>query len=187
MKNRSGITLIALMITIVVLIILASVAITLSLGDNGIFKKAVKAKEDTLTAQNEEAVELAKTTNTIDEIVSSSNRENNNIEAYSEQEKVIGTWKDGKTLYQKDYYFTSDFDGYDISSLKFDYIAIDLGVSTINLKNSSNLIYSATTYYWSSTDYCDVRIRKTKKTLLLSYGSLYNFSDAYIRLKYTKI
>ena len=72
MRKNNGITLIALVITIVVLIILASVAITLSLGDNGVFKKAAKAKEDTLVAQNEEAVELAKTTNSIDEITSSS-------------------------------------------------------------------------------------------------------------------
>ena len=70
-KNK-GITLIALVITIVVLIILASVAITLSLGDNGIFKKATKAKEDTLTAQNEEAMQIAEATNSIDGIVGSS-------------------------------------------------------------------------------------------------------------------
>ena len=71
-KRKNGITLIALIITIVVLIILASVAITLSLGDNGIFKKAAKAKEDTQVAQNEEAMQIAETTNSIDEIAGSS-------------------------------------------------------------------------------------------------------------------
>ena len=69
MKKNEGITLIALVITIVVLIILASVAITLSLGNNGVFKKAAKAKEDTLVAQNEESMQIAQTTNSIDEIV----------------------------------------------------------------------------------------------------------------------
>ena len=45
MKNRNGITLIALIITIVILIILAGVAINLTVGENGIFNKAKFAKE----------------------------------------------------------------------------------------------------------------------------------------------
>ena len=45
MKNRNGITLIALIITIVILIILAGVAINLAVGENGIFNKAKFAKE----------------------------------------------------------------------------------------------------------------------------------------------
>ena len=68
MKKNTGITLIALVITIVVLIILASVAITLSLGENGVFRKAAKAREDTKVAQNEESMQIAETTNSIDEI-----------------------------------------------------------------------------------------------------------------------
>ena len=44
-KSVKGITLIALVITIVVLIILAGVAINLTLGDNGIFNKTKYAKE----------------------------------------------------------------------------------------------------------------------------------------------
>lgn len=39
-KEEKAITLIALVITIVILIILAGVAIRLSLGENGIFEKA---------------------------------------------------------------------------------------------------------------------------------------------------
>lgn len=46
MKNK-GITLISLVITIVILIILASVAIYLNLGNNGIFTRAKEAKEAT--------------------------------------------------------------------------------------------------------------------------------------------
>ena len=45
MKRNKGITLIALVITIVVLIILAGVAINLTLGENGVFRKAKYAKE----------------------------------------------------------------------------------------------------------------------------------------------
>ena len=46
-KNAGGITLIALVITIVVLIILASVGIFLSIGNNGILSKAQQAKNET--------------------------------------------------------------------------------------------------------------------------------------------
>ena len=97
MKKNNGITLIALVITIVVLIILASVAITLSLGDNGVFRKASKAKEDTLVAQNEESMQIAEMTNSIDEITSSS-RETVTVDK-AEYEKLKadvakkGTWK----------------------------------------------------------------------------------------------
>ena len=44
MKNNKGITLVALVVTIVVLLILARVSINLVLGDNGIVKKAQDAK-----------------------------------------------------------------------------------------------------------------------------------------------
>ena len=44
MKNNKGITIVALVVTIVVLLILATVSINLVLGDNGIVKKAQDAK-----------------------------------------------------------------------------------------------------------------------------------------------
>lgn len=46
MRKSKGITLIALVITIIVLIILAGVAINLTLEDNGIFEKAKYAKQN---------------------------------------------------------------------------------------------------------------------------------------------
>ena len=53
-NKQKGITLIALVITIIILIILAGVAINLSFGDNGLFSKAKFAKEK---YANEEYVE----------------------------------------------------------------------------------------------------------------------------------
>ena len=52
-NKESGITLIALIITIIVLIILASVSIGVLAGENGIIKKAKKAKEDYLEKMQE--------------------------------------------------------------------------------------------------------------------------------------
>ena len=60
LKESKGITLIALVITIIVLLILAGVTIATLTGDNGILKKSNDAKEETRGASVEEAVELWK-------------------------------------------------------------------------------------------------------------------------------
>ena len=54
MKRNKGITLIALVITIIVLLILAGVAISMLSGENGTLKKAAEAKIKTEQAQKEE-------------------------------------------------------------------------------------------------------------------------------------
>ena len=53
-KEMKGITLVALVITIVVLLILAGVSINTVLGDDGIIKKAKEAAEATKRASAEE-------------------------------------------------------------------------------------------------------------------------------------
>ena len=58
MKNNEGITLVALVVTIIVLIILAGISIDLTLGDNGIITIAKRAKENTELAKIEEETEL---------------------------------------------------------------------------------------------------------------------------------
>ena len=58
MKKNRGITLIALVITIIVLLILAGVAISMLSGENGILKKAADAKTNTEEAKKEEAATL---------------------------------------------------------------------------------------------------------------------------------
>ena len=57
--NNSGITLIALVVTIIVLLILAGVSINMLTGQNGILNRAAEAKEKTQNAQSEEKVKLA--------------------------------------------------------------------------------------------------------------------------------
>ena len=59
LKNRKGITLIALVITIIILLILAGVTITMLTGDNGILKQATNAREANSKAEFEEQVKLA--------------------------------------------------------------------------------------------------------------------------------
>ena len=58
-KNQKGITLIALVITIIVLLILAGVSIAMLRGDNNIVKNATDAKIKTTQAEAKEMIKLA--------------------------------------------------------------------------------------------------------------------------------
>ena len=58
-KNEIGITLIALVVTIVVLLILAGVSLSLVLGENGLIGKAKEAKEKTEISEEKEKVEIS--------------------------------------------------------------------------------------------------------------------------------
>ena len=62
-KKERGITLIALVITIIVLLILAGISIAMLSGDNGILNRAVQAKEATRGGEVQETVRLAATNN----------------------------------------------------------------------------------------------------------------------------
>ena len=59
-ENNRGITLIALVMTIIVLLILAGVTIAMLTGENGLIKRAETAKEETLIAQYKERINLIK-------------------------------------------------------------------------------------------------------------------------------
>lgn len=59
MRNNKGITLIALVITIIVLLILAGVSIAMLTGNNGILTQATTARDETVQGEVEEACKLA--------------------------------------------------------------------------------------------------------------------------------
>lgn len=59
MKNQKGITLIALVITIIVLLILAGVSIAMLTGENGILTQANNSKSATAKAEAVEKINLA--------------------------------------------------------------------------------------------------------------------------------
>ena len=59
MKKQRGITLIALVVTIIVLIILAGISINLILGENGIITRASGAKQENIKAEERESIGFA--------------------------------------------------------------------------------------------------------------------------------
>ena len=57
-KGKAGVTLVALVITIVILLILAGVSIGTLTGENGIIEKAIEAKEGQVIAMEIEQIEI---------------------------------------------------------------------------------------------------------------------------------
>lgn len=65
-KNTKGITLIALVVTVIILLILVGISISMLTGENGILKKAIETKEKTEKATELEKLQLAITSALID-------------------------------------------------------------------------------------------------------------------------
>ena len=59
MRNNRAVTLVALVITIIVLLILAGVSLAMLTGDSGILTNAEKAKKETTIANAQSAVQMA--------------------------------------------------------------------------------------------------------------------------------
>ena len=59
MKNQRGVTLIALVVTIIVLIILAGIAIVTLMGDNGVITRSKQAKQEQIEGEVRDSITLA--------------------------------------------------------------------------------------------------------------------------------
>ena len=72
MKNKKGITLLTLIVTIIILLVLTGVTMSAIVGDNGIIKKAKKAKMETEAAAKQEETDLDNYSKVMDEYLSDS-------------------------------------------------------------------------------------------------------------------
>ena len=88
MKNKRGITLIALVITIIVLLVLAGVSLLLVLGDNGIINKAQNSKVETEVAEEKEILNFSV-------MQAKGEKFNENINADKLQESLNNNSKEG--------------------------------------------------------------------------------------------
>ena len=68
-KSEKGITLVALVVTIIILIILAAVSISLVLGEHGLLKMARDGRDNYLIASNEEQAQLGQLEEQWDELI----------------------------------------------------------------------------------------------------------------------
>jgi hypothetical protein len=77
LKNKRGITLIALVITIIVLLILAGITINLTIGEDGIITKAKEAGDKYAQSAENEQADLAELMNQTENIINSTVGSNN--------------------------------------------------------------------------------------------------------------
>ena len=186
-KENLGITLIALVITIVALIILATVVINLSLGQNGLFNKAKYASQSYKNAQDYEEAEIAKATNEINSYAGSTR---NGIPVTIDgEEHEIGTFF-GQKLYQKGFIGKTpstdasllDIDGnvISLSNLKID--------KCINIYGTVLSIGGYVPLGYSQSDYITAYYHTGNKDIQVRAGeSYYRNVPCYIILEYTKV
>ena len=105
LEKTKGITLVALVVTIVVLLILAGVTITMLFGENGIIKKAQEAKEATERDQNDEITGINQLESQINSYITGTN--NNNALT-----KIVGKLDVTYRVEGTKVYFYPTIDGY---------------------------------------------------------------------------
>ena len=105
MKKQNGVTLIALVITIIVLLILAGVSIAMLTGDNGILTNATKAQENTDRENAIESIDVA--LQAIKTEVAAKAAENTSYSASGDIEHLVSAEVIGDTV-------TNEEDGYSI-------------------------------------------------------------------------
>ena len=98
MKRNKGITLIALVITIIVLLILSGVAIAMLSGENGILRKVAEAKTKTEQSQTNETDELANYEDVINESTGNLGKVKDNKNKVIEGRKVKLQDDSGETI-----------------------------------------------------------------------------------------
>lgn len=149
LKNKKGITLIALVITIIVLLILAGVSIATLTGENGILSRAKIAEEKKTEAEAQEKDRLSSYEDEIDnynsrseaskdEVIAALGRRIESLEntnTYSTtDEKVVGTYINGKNIYRKVFVFENDV------ALSRNWVDL-IDVSSLNIEQIVNATY----------------------------------------------
>lgn len=79
-RGVKGITLLALVVTIIVLLILAGVALSLTVGDNGLFRRAENAANTWQMAEINEQIEMEKASNFIEDYMNGNGGSGNNTQ-----------------------------------------------------------------------------------------------------------
>lgn len=212
MKKNNGITLIALVISIIVLLILAGVSIAMLTGENGLIKKAISAKEETEQAEIDEKGKLAETNEKIEKYVTNrdgsitidSDKLNEMIEAkvqeqytYSLEEKKVGKWVDGKDLYRKTFVYNTPTSGSTIANVgnigEYDTAFVDYSSSfyintnaVYNNSTPSVLGINCSGRNVDKATYTSYTVIEPDGNVAVYYGSTTASSKTVVTVNYTK-
>lgn len=107
-KEANGITLIALVITIIVLLILAGISIATLIGDNGILSNARKAKEEARKAELKEELEVEITNIQANKKLQGKNMEREDLKELSQIGALVETTGIPAEGEYKEYFFEVD-------------------------------------------------------------------------------
>lgn len=108
---------------------------------------------------------------------------------YSTTEKVIGTWIDGKPLYQTTMSLTSSSSDGDqqVSLSTYGISDIDVVCGIEGTISSSSGGYAPLNYFAASNDRCNLYMASNNTVLVIAhYGSWSNSRPVYVTMKYTK-
>ena len=186
MKNEVGITLVALIVTIIILLILAGVGIT-ALTQTGLFEKAKEAKKITENAQTTENIVLGSYENKIDEITGSRDEVTiskeeyetlKNANSYSTEEKKVGKWLDGSDLYKVTVSCNCSINGRN-------WYTFNLGLSKYKIQKTIDIEYLNDTKDGSVVwDFFGSYLEKDNLKVFVSTDEYMSFN--YVTLTYTK-
>ena len=185
-KNEVGITLVALIVTIIILLILAGVGIT-ALTQTGLFEKAKEAKKITENAQTTENIVLGSYENKIDEITGSRDEVTiskeeyetlKNANSYSTEEKKVGKWIDGSDLYKVTVSCNCSINGRN-------WYTFNLGLSKYKIQKTIDIEYLNDTKDGSVVwDFFGSYLEKDNLKVFVSTDEYMSFN--YVTLTYTK-
>ena len=120
-KEKNGITLIALVVTIVVLLILAGVSINMVLGQNGIVTKAKEARDKTEQAKQNDLASMDQVVKDMDDILNDNGTSGGDdtptatktlVEAFNAGELKIGDYVEYKPTARQTYTSATDENGW---------------------------------------------------------------------------
>ena len=178
MKKDNAITLIALILTIIVLLILSGVAIN-TLTNTGIFERTKKARDKWKNAQEDEEIQIAKYSNDIENYIDS-NRNTLNTN-YSLDEHIIGKLNN-KDIYEKSIIAKTPT----VNSSKI-----------ITISNIDELLYITGKIAYNSSDIGDVpvpnfmtafyRVLNTDNINFVTNDDIYLNKDCILTIHYTKV
>lgn len=195
LKDKNGITLIALIITIIVLLILAGVSIALVLGDNGILFKAQRAKSQSVIGDVRDTAEIIRGEYEVD-----NNGENPTamyiIEGLINKGKIkryqVRDW--GETngigiinVEGEDVLITGSFNGEDMVPGLYETGTLNLKKSWADLKADGDITVGDTLYRYETreTDSSGITHVSNNEILLSRMLELgYNDIDSYISSHY---
>ena len=178
-KKEEGITLIALITTIIVLLILAGISIGAITGSNGIIGQAQSAKEETEIANEKEIIDISTV-----EAMGKNNRGNLEEEEFqsaidkhtNEKADVTDIGKEFEVLFEEsNRYYIVDKDG---NILSYDDVVIDKSPGDITKdENGEELVGTVDEPYeiWCIEDLVEY-------SQIMNSSSAYTFADKYIKL-----